>query len=79
MPGEPVIRAFTSNLIVDVPLHLIPKTIADQIRGKQKSLYRITAMKTYQNRYMLIIETRKRTRRKEHHGDLPASPDQGSG
>ena len=79
MPGEPVIRAFTSNLIVDVPLHLIPKTIADQIRGKQKSLYRITAMKTYQNRYMLIIETRKRTRRKVHHSDLPASPDQGSG
>ena len=79
MPGETVLRAFTSDLISDVPLHLIPKTIADQIRGKQKSLYRITAMKTYQNRYMVIIETRKRTRRKVHHGDLPECPGRESG
>jgi len=79
LPGETVLRGFNSDLIPDVPLHLIPKTIADQIRGKQKSLYRITAMKTYQNRYMVIIETRKRTRRKVPHGDLPECPDRESG
>jgi hypothetical protein len=71
MPGETVPRAFTSNQISDIPLHLLPKTIADQIKGKHTSLYRITAMKTFQNRYMVIIETRKRTRRKLPHGDLP--------
>ena len=79
MPGETVPRAFTSDQIADIPLHLIPKTIADLIKGKHKSLYRITAMKTFQNRYMLIIETRKRTRRKVHHGDLPECPDRESG
>jgi hypothetical protein len=71
MPGETVPRAFTSNQILDIPLHLLPKTIADQIKGKHTSVYRITAMKTFQNRYMVIIETRKRTRRKLPHGDLP--------
>ena len=79
MPGETVLRAFTSDQISDIPLHLIPKTIADLIKGKQKSLYRITAMKTFQNRYMLIIETRKRTRRKVPHGDQPECPDRESG
>jgi hypothetical protein len=71
MPGETVPRAFTSNLILDIPLHLLPKTIADLIKGKHTSIYRITAMKTFQNRYMVIIETRKRTRRKLRHGDVP--------
>jgi hypothetical protein len=56
---------------LDIPLHLLPKTIADLIKGKHTSIYRITAMKTFQNRYMVIIETRKRTRRKLRHGDLP--------
>lgn len=71
MPGETVPRAFTSDQISDIPLHLLPKTIANQIKGKHMSVYRITAMKTFQNRYMVIIETRKRTRRKLHHGNLP--------
>lgn len=71
MPGETVPRAFTSDQIFDIPLHLLPKTIADQIKGKHTSVYRITAMKTFQNRYMVIIETRKRTRRKLPHGDVP--------
>ena len=64
MPGETVPRAFTSNLILDIPLHLLPKTIADLIKGKHTSIYRITAMKTFQNRYMVIIETRKRVYRR---------------
>jgi hypothetical protein len=41
-----------------------PKTIADQIKGKHMSLYRITVMKTFQNRYRVIIETRKREYRR---------------
>jgi hypothetical protein len=71
MPAETGPRAITSKLIPDIPLHLIPKTIADLIKGKRESVYRITAMKTFQNRYTLIIETRKRTHRRIHHEDLP--------
>jgi hypothetical protein len=79
MPGETVPRVFTSNLILDIPLHLLPKTIADLIKGKHTSVYRITAMKTFQNRYMVIIETRKRTRRKVHLGAMPGCQDRESG
>jgi hypothetical protein len=60
MPGDSVPRACTSKQIPDIPLHLIPKTIADVIRAKHTSLYRITVKKTFQNRYVVIIETRKR-------------------
>jgi hypothetical protein len=64
MPGEPVPRDIRTQQIPDIPLHLIPKTIADLIRGKHVSLYRITVMKTFQNRYRIIIETRKRAYRR---------------
>jgi hypothetical protein len=60
MPGEPVLRDIRTHQIPDIPLHLIPKTIADQIRGKHASFYRITARKMFRNRYTLTIETRKR-------------------
>ena len=73
MPSDPVPRDIRTQQIPDIPLHLIPKTIADQIRGKHTSLYRITIKKMFRNRYTLTIETRKRTRRKLHHEDLPGS------
>ncbi len=63
MSAEPGSRVIISKQIPDIPLHLLPKTIADQINGNCQSVYRITAMKTFQNRFTLIIETRKRTRR----------------
>ncbi len=63
MSAEPGSRVIISKQIPDIPLRLVPKTIADQIKGKCTSVYRITAMKTFQNRFTLIIETRKRTRR----------------
>jgi hypothetical protein len=64
MPGEPVPRDIRTKQIPDIPLHLIPKTIADQIRGKHASLYRITVRKMFRNRYTLTIETRKRAYRR---------------
>lgn len=53
-----------SQQIHDIPLHLIPKTIADVIKGRCTSLYRITAKKMFRNRYTLTIETRKRAYRR---------------
>jgi hypothetical protein len=75
MPGKPVPRDIRTQQIPDIPLHLIPKTIADQIRGKHASFYRITARKMFRNRYTLTIETRKRTyRRFAQHKSLPPDP-----
>ena len=75
MQSETVPRAFTSKQISDIPLHLIPKTIADVIKGRCTSLYRITAKKMFRNRYTLTIETRKRAyRRFAHQKSLATDP-----
>jgi hypothetical protein len=67
MPGEPLPRDIRTQQIPDIPLHLIPKTIADVIKGRCTSLYRITVKKMFRNRYTLTIETRKRAYRRFAH------------
>ena len=64
----------TSTEVPGIPLHLIPKTIADLIRARRSPLYRITARKMFQNRYTLIVETRKRGYRRVHHGSAIPDP-----
>ena len=60
MSAETVPRRFTTKQVPDIPLHLIPKTIADLIKGRRRPLYRITVTMAFKNRFMLVIETRKR-------------------
>jgi hypothetical protein len=67
MQSDPVPRDIRTQQIPDIPLHLIPKTIADVIKGRCSSLYRITAKKMFRNRYTLTIETRKRAYRRFAH------------
>ena len=75
MPGETVPRDIRTQQIHDIPLHLIPKTIADLIKGRCTSLYRITVRKMFRNRYTLTIETRKRAyRRFAHQKSLATDP-----
>jgi hypothetical protein len=62
MPAETA-RTMTTQ-VPGIPLHLIPKTIADLIKDRRRPVYRITARKMFQNRYMLTIETRKRGSRR---------------
>ena len=71
MQSDSVPRDIRTQQIPDIPLHLIPKTIADVIRGKHTSLYRITARKMFRNRYTLTIETRKRAYRRFAHQNRP--------
>jgi len=75
MPGDSVPRAITSKQISDIPLHLIPKTIADLIKGRCSPLYRITVTMAFKNRFTLVIETRKRGyRRFAQSGSLTPDP-----
>jgi hypothetical protein len=75
MPGDSVPRDLRTQQIPDIPLHLIPKTIAELIKGKHTSLYRITAKKMFRNQYTLTIETRKRAyRRFAQQKDVPPDP-----
>lgn len=40
-----------------IPLFLIPKTIAEQIREKQKSVFQITVKRKFMHQYTVIVET----------------------
>jgi len=71
MQSDSVPRDIRTQQIPDIPLHLIPKTIADVIKGRSRSLYRITARKMFRNRYTLTIETRKRAYRRFAHQNRP--------
>ncbi len=44
--------------IEGIPLFLIPKTIAEQIRKKQKSVFLITVERKFMHQYTVIVETR---------------------
>jgi hypothetical protein len=61
MPAE---TATTTTQVPGIPLHLIPKTIADLIKDRRRPVYRITARKMFQNRYTLTVETRKQRSRR---------------
>lgn len=43
--------------IEGIPLFLIPKTIAEQIRKKQKSVFLITVKRNFMHQYTVIVET----------------------
>jgi hypothetical protein len=74
MPGETVPRV-TAKQVPDIPLHLIPKTIADLIKSRRRRVYRITVTMAFKNRFTLVIETRKW----EYRRFAPRNPDTGSG
>jgi len=75
MPGDPVPRDIRTQQIPDIPLHLIPKTIADVIKGRKRRIYRITVTMAFKNRYTLTFETRKRAyRRFAHQKGLAPDP-----
>jgi hypothetical protein len=48
----------TDGQIEGIPLFLIPKTIAEQIREKQKSVFLITVKRKFLHQYTVIVETR---------------------
>jgi len=48
----------TAEQIEGIPLFLIPKIIAEQIRKKQKSVFLITVERKFMHQYTVIVETR---------------------
>ena len=75
MSAETVPRAFTTKQVPDIPLHLIPKTVADLIKGRRSRIFRITVTMAFKNRFTLVIETRKRGyRRFAQPGGLTPDP-----
>ena len=66
MPDEMGPPTITSEKITGIPLHLIPKTIAEQIKGKRESIFQITVEKKFHNRYTVIVETRNEYDKRVH-------------
>jgi len=50
--------AGTAEQIDGIPLFLIPKTIAEEIRKKRESVFLITVKRKFMHRYTVIVETR---------------------
>ncbi len=57
MPGEEKKPEVTTEKIEDIPLYLIPKAIADQIKKKGHSVFQILVTKKFKHRYTVKIET----------------------
>ncbi|MDO8872295.1 MAG: hypothetical protein Q7V05_06145 [Methanoregula sp.] len=57
MPGEEGKSGVTTEKIENIPLYLIPKTIADQIRKKGKAVFQIMVEKTFHNSFTIIVGT----------------------
>ena len=49
--------AVSTGKIEGIPLYLIPKAIADQIRNKGDAVFQIQVERKFQHRYTVIVET----------------------
>ena len=57
MPGDPAETGTEEKRIDGVPLYLVPKVIADHIRGKGEQVFRISVCREKEHRYRIVVET----------------------
>jgi len=57
MPDEERKPEVSIEKIEGIPLYLIPKAIADQIRKKGKSVFQILVERKFHHRYTVKVET----------------------
>ena len=57
MPGDPESPEVVSEKIEGIPLFLIPKIVADQIRKKGDAVFQILVERKFHHRYTVIVET----------------------
>ena len=57
MPGNPESPGVVSEKIEGIPLFLIPKIVADQIRKKGDAVFQILVERKFHHRYTVIVET----------------------
>lgn len=57
MPEAAANRSDTAEQIEGIPLFLIPKIIAEQIRKKHESVFLITVKRKSMHQYTVIVET----------------------
>ena len=57
MPDEAKKQAVTTEKIEGIPLYLIPKAIADQIKKKGEAVFQIIVERKFHHRYTVKVET----------------------
>ena len=57
MSGELPGPGHQEERIEGVPLYLIPKVIADHIREKRETVFRISVGRVREHRYRIVVET----------------------
>jgi hypothetical protein len=57
MPGDAESPEVVSEKIEGIPLFLIPKIVADQIRKKGDAVFQILVERKFHHRYTVIVET----------------------
>ena len=57
MPDEQKKPTVTTEKIEGIPLYLIPKAIADQIKEKGESVFHIFVERKFHHRYTVKVET----------------------
>jgi hypothetical protein len=57
MPDEEMKPAVTIEKIEGIPLYLIPKAIADQIKKKGETVFQILVERKFHHRYTVMVET----------------------
>jgi len=57
MPGDPKSPEVVSEKIEGIPLFLIPKIVADQIRKRGDTVFQIQVERKFHHRYTVIVET----------------------
>ena len=57
MPDEEKLPEVTTEKIEGIPLYLIPKAIADQIRKKGKLVFKILVERKFHHRYSVKVES----------------------
>ncbi|WP_321506345.1 hypothetical protein [uncultured Methanoregula sp.] len=71
MPGEEPAPGSSAEIIEGIPLYLIPKTIADQIRSKRDAVFQIQVERKFHHRYTVRVETIGEHARRVSPGDSP--------
>ncbi|WP_321504571.1 hypothetical protein [uncultured Methanoregula sp.] len=57
MPDEERRPEESTEMIEGIPLYLIPKAIADQIRRKREAVFQIQVERKFHHRYTVKVET----------------------
>jgi len=73
MPAEAGCMGGATETVEGIPLYLIPRVIAEQIKKKRETVFSIRAERRFNHRYTIVVVAREEheTRAKPQEGGLP--------